>query len=94
MILDGRIIGYLTKEKFFMAEVDPGEHDLWVGWENFLDPKLILMPINAVAGQSYFVRSANKDESHERVDPAAAQQELLACCVLAVPERKVASLFR
>ncbi len=94
MILDGRMIGYLTTDTYFMVEVDPGEHDLWVGWENFLEPKLMIMPITAVAGQSYFVRSANKEESHKRVDPSAAQRELLACCVLAVPERKVATLFR
>ena len=94
VILDGRGIGYVANATFFVAEIDPGEHDLWVGWEGMSDPPFVLLLIDAVAGQSYFVRAGKKQEDHARVESSIAQQELVVCCVLAKQERKVLNLFQ
>ena len=95
--IDGRDIGYIAKGAFFWIEVDPGEHDVWVGLDKFRVSRLenlkqTLVSINALSGQSYFVR-VDKFTKHEAVNAETAKAELLDCCMLVAQVQPTSVLF-
>jgi Protein of unknown function (DUF2846) len=101
--VDGARLGRISNGTFFRLEVDPGEHEVWVGWDQatpreLSDPiksraKAVLVPIIAVAGQIYFVRVAQVKQGHVAVASEIGKAELLACCKLIAPTVTDDALF-
>jgi Protein of unknown function (DUF2846) len=94
LAIDGQEIGGIAFKTYYVVEVEPGSHDVWLGLGPDLLPnaKLIPLVINAFAGQSYFVRSGTAyNQHHEVVDASTGKKELLSCCKLAVPAPAEAS---
>ena len=98
VIIDGRNFGSIGRGQYYWLEVQPGEHEVWVGLEHGAGPHghITLIPINAQVGQSYFVRAKttqNRDK-HVAVDAATGKAELLACCTLGAAEKNSSPVFR
>jgi hypothetical protein len=99
--VDGKRVGQIANGTFYWLEVDPGEHEVWVGWDptmprgltDPIKPKIILIPFNAQAGQTYFVRVAQQGWKHVAVIAETGKAELLACCTLAAPADTDSRLF-
>lgn len=100
--VDGRLIGRIHNGTYYVFEVDPGEHEVWVGWDRSIsrtvdDPvaaKLVLVPFNVVAGKTFFVRVAQTGQEHVEVPEQQAKQELLACCRRVADSPAQQQLFR
>lgn len=100
--VNGQMIANIGNGTYYVVEVDPGENDVWVGWDQDMsrtleDPtnyKIVYFPINAAAGQVYFVRASQTDQNHEAVAPSIGKAELLACCKLAEQEHFAPTLYR
>jgi hypothetical protein len=89
----------VAKGEYLWLEVEPGEHEVWVGWRDGHGPpahaKIELITIRAQAGQSYFVRTHLAfDDKHEEVSAEIGKAELLACCKLVATEKNLSPLFR
>ena len=96
--IDGKRFGDIAKGEFYWVEVDPGEHEVWVGVDGGSGPhaQVTLVPISAQIGQTYFVRVfvGYARDKHEAVNAATGKAELLACCKLVATERNASPLFR
>jgi hypothetical protein len=100
--VNGTALGRIVNGTYYMVEVEPGEHEVWVGWDQTMqktasDPisaKLVLIPVNAVPGRTYFVRVAKTGQDHVAVPEAEGKEELLACCKRAADAPKDKELFR
>ena len=95
--IDGKRFGNIAKGEFYWLEVDPGEHEVWVGVGGGAGPhaQVTLVPIRAQIGQSYFVQVyvGYAHDKHEEVSSETGKAELLACCKLVAPETNAAPLF-
>jgi hypothetical protein len=99
--VDGKLAGKIVNGTFYRLEVEPGEHEVFVGWTRTMKrglgdpihPTVILIPIKAQAGQSYFIRVANQGHKHVAVSADTGTAELPACCTLAAEERVDSALF-
>lgn len=100
--VDGRLLGAIANGTYYMLEVDPGEHEVWIGWDQEMprtinDPiaaKLVLLPVSAVASGVYFFRAGQGDQQHVAVPHHQGKDELLACCKLAPPRSAQQTIFR
>ena len=96
--IDGQRFGVIASKTYYVVEVEPGSHEVWLGWgpEEVHNAKLIPLAVNVVAGQTYFVRAGTiSNESHKTVDALTGKKELLSCCKLAAPPvRASSSLFK
>jgi hypothetical protein len=100
--VNGTAIGAVATGTYYVVEVEPGDHEVWVGWDQSMprtmnDPiaaKLVLIPIRAVAGATYFVRAAQTGQEHVAVPETNGRQELLACCKRASDRSTERSLFQ
>ena len=96
--IDGKRIGAIGKGHYYWLEVEPGEHEVWVGFDYGAGPHahVTLIPIIAQAGQSYFVRvrTTFAHDKHVAVNMETGKAELLACCTLIAAEEKSSSVFR
>jgi hypothetical protein len=94
--INGTPLGNIGNKTYFMLVLDPGENDLWFGWDPELPPaamfRLNRLKINAVAGQTYFVRVSRWDKPPEILEPAPGRKKLQSCCVLAEPTRDAETL--
>ncbi len=97
MRIDGKRFGDIAKGEFFWLEVDPGEHEVWVGVDGGHGPhaQVTLAPISAQTGQSFFVRVyvGYARDKHEAVSAQTGKAEILACRKLVAPEENAAPLF-
>lgn len=89
----------VAKGEFLWLEVEPGEHEVWVGWRDGHGPpahaKIELITINAQVGQSYFVRTHLAfDDRHEEVSAEIGKAEILACCKLIATEQSASPVFQ
>ena len=58
--VDGRRVGTIENGTYYWLEVDPGDHEVWVGWDKSMvhgptdpiRPRIILIPFSAQAGQT------------------------------------------
>jgi hypothetical protein len=89
--IDGRHIGDLPNGKFFRTEINPGDHELWVSGRT-IENRFVPVRIAAVAGQSYFVRTAYSSRGELDV-LAKDEQELVDCCALAEPAQVAPTFF-
>ncbi len=88
----------VAKGEFLWLEVEPGEHEVWVGWRDGHGPpahaKIELITIRAQIGQSYFVRTHLAfNDKHEEVSADIGKAEILACCKLISTEQSATPLF-
>jgi hypothetical protein len=89
----------VAKGEFLWLEVEPGEHEVWVGWRDGHGPpahaKIELITIRAQAGQSYFVRTHLAfDDKHEEVSSEIGKAEILACCKLIATVQSATPIFQ
>ena len=94
--INGTPLGNIENKTYFMLVLDPGENDLWFGWDPVATAGSMLpvrrVGIDAVAGQTYFVRVHRYDKVPELLEAAAGKKKLQSCCVLANPSRGAETL--
>lgn len=88
LAVDGRDVGGVANKTYYVVEVDPGSHDVWLGWSPQVvrNAKLSPIAVNVIAGQAVFVRAGTlSNRSHKTVDASTGKKDLLSCCKLAAP---------
>ena len=99
--IDGRELGTLPQGNYFAIDVEPGEHEVWVGgyFTTTLLPGehpivAVQIPVVSATDAVQFVRASKDDKNHQVVTNDVGKQELLACCVLMQPKESDSRLFR
>ena len=96
--VDGRFVGWIAKETYYVIEADAGDHEVWVGWDSTMTSQppasvpatlrgYSVIPIKALAGRTYFVRAGQTDQAHQAhqaVPESQGMEELSDCCKLAL----------